>query len=194
MSVQGSGLGQGEGGNGCVKLGAVFGQHAEAAVHAADFGIEQGAAGVAVFGAGRNHRLLADYAFAAHFLGFSIAIGDDPVAAEQLYRAVALVAHANVVGKYELVFGRLRVVGDIAGFDLYADRVVGHGCSPSRVRMSARRSASRTKSARDSCSGRRLPSTPAASMSSAFNRVFRVLRTVLRRWLNASRTTRSSAR
>src|SRR5712672_547850 len=46
----------------------------------------------------REHRLLADYAFAAHLLLSPGAIGDDPVPGPQLHRLIAGICDDNGIG------------------------------------------------------------------------------------------------
>ena len=71
--------GQGERCNRAVKLLSVIGQHLVTALHAADRGLQHGAAGITKTFAGFQVRLFADHTFPTHFLGLAIGIGDDPV-------------------------------------------------------------------------------------------------------------------
>src|SRR5690606_40985311 len=102
--------------------------HVEAALHAADFGVHQRTAGIGMAVPRRQVRLLADHAFAAHFLHLAVAVGDDPVATEQLGTYSAAVKHGNGVGKGEPLGIRLGALGQVAGDDADVDEVaaIGH--------------------------------------------------------------------
>ena len=60
-----------------------------------------------------QHGLLPHHALAAHLLHMTFAVGDQPVAAEQLYGAVAVVSDGDPVGKRVVAGLRLRLVGEV---------------------------------------------------------------------------------
>ncbi|MDV7397071.1 hypothetical protein RZS08_37070, partial [Arthrospira platensis SPKY1] len=62
----------------------VFTEHLVSPVHGADRRLEHAAAGVAEVLAGCELGLLADHPLAMHLLHLAVAVGDDPVAGEQL--------------------------------------------------------------------------------------------------------------
>src|SRR5690606_1716936 len=84
MSVQGARDSEGEGRDRRVEARAVVADHAVAALHGADGGAQHRARGVGELVAGLDARLLAHHALAAHLFHVPVAVGDHPVALEQL--------------------------------------------------------------------------------------------------------------
>ena len=72
-----------------------------------------GAARVLEALAGLQQRLLADHAEPPHFLDAVLAVGDDPVAADELRRHAAGVGDRDRVGEHVLVARRIGLVGDV---------------------------------------------------------------------------------
>ena len=70
-------------------------------------------------------RLFADHAFAADLLDVAVAVGDQPVAIQQLRRAAAEVADADGVGEYIAVLLGRGFLGQESRRDLDFQRVVG---------------------------------------------------------------------
>ena len=85
---------------------AVVGAHLIAALHRTDRGVEHGAAGVAEVFARLQVRLLAHDAGALYLLHRAVAVGDDPVARQQLGRHAAGVADGDGIGEYVAPFIR----------------------------------------------------------------------------------------
>lgn len=69
--------------------------------------------------------MLADHAGAANFLGTAVAVGDDPVARQQLGRNLALVLDGHRVGEGETVLLRGGLFRKVAGVDPDVDLVLG---------------------------------------------------------------------
>ena len=113
-----------------VEMRAVVGQHLVAALHGADRSFEHRAAGVAEALAGQQVRLLADHAFAAHFLDLAVRVGDHPVTRQQPRRHLAFVADGDRVGKGVVAFLGLGLLADIVGADVDADLVERVGRRP----------------------------------------------------------------
>src|SRR5690606_16499263 len=108
---------------------SVGGLHLIAAAHAADRGVEHGAAGVAVLLTGGEEGLLADDAVAAHLFDVAAAVGDDPVAAQQAGGNGAGVGEGDVVGEGVASSLGAGLVGQVFGGDRDFDRVgegLGH--------------------------------------------------------------------
>ena len=81
--MQCAGYGQGEGGNACVEMTAVVGEHAIAPLHRADRGLEDRPAGVAKALPGLEVGLLADHALATDFADLAVGVGNEPAPRQQ---------------------------------------------------------------------------------------------------------------
>jgi hypothetical protein len=68
-------------------------------------------------------RLLADHAFAAHFLFLAVRVGNDPVATEQLRRLNADIRNAYEVCEPVVVLARRAPFGKLLGRHLHANTV-----------------------------------------------------------------------
>ncbi len=110
-SVQNTGNAQYERRNFGIKLRATFDFHAIAAVHGADLGCQHRAAGVLETFLRGEYRLFADDPLSAHFLHVVEAVGNHPVAAEQLDCLRAEIGDGDGVGKCKPVAGFIRLVG-----------------------------------------------------------------------------------
>ena len=78
-------------------------EHLIAAVHGADRRLHHTTAGVAKALAGREQGLLTNHTLAMYFLHLAVAVGDDPVTADQLRGLAAGVADGDVIGE-DVVF------------------------------------------------------------------------------------------
>ena len=76
--------------------------------------------------------MLADHAGAAHFLHAAVAVGDDPVARQQLSGQLAVIDDGHGVGERVAALLRLRLRGQVAGGDADVDLItrVGHANDP----------------------------------------------------------------
>ncbi len=92
--------GEGETGDGGVKLVALVGTQGVGPLHGAYRGVEHRPAGVGKRLPGSYVRLFADHALTPHLLDFAVGIGNQPMAAQQPGRYVAIVGNADGVGKH----------------------------------------------------------------------------------------------
>lgn len=81
----------------------------------------------------RNQGLLAHNTQPADFLGTLFAIGDDPLAADDLYGLPAVIGDAHRVGKQKATFARFGLFGQILGFDSDGNIVSFHSHFPYSV-------------------------------------------------------------
>ncbi len=118
---------QHEGGDVGTEAVAVRRCHLVTAVHGADGGFEHAAAGVAERFARCEQRLFAHHALSMNFLHVAGAVGDDPMAADELRGNAAGVVDGDVVGKNVVVVFGVRLCLDEFGdgFDLDAIAVRG---------------------------------------------------------------------
>lgn len=133
------------------ELRAVLGGDLEAAAHRSDCGVELAAAGVFEGLAGPEQRLLADDAEAANFLHSRVAVGDDPVARNDLRGDGADVLEGDGVGENVTLAGRIGLVGDELRNGARRDLVFlafGHGGPDPWVSLALHTKAAREASAR----------------------------------------------
>ncbi|MNP68327.1 hypothetical protein D3C76_1642630 [compost metagenome] len=83
--------------------------HFVMAFHGTQRRFKNGAAGVLEFAPGRNERLLADHAFALNFGLTAIAVGDQPVTAEQLHVETPQIANGDGISEDVTFFLRYRL-------------------------------------------------------------------------------------
>ena len=83
------------------------------------------AAGVLERLAGLEQRLLADHALALDLDHTAAAIGDFPVAGDELNGLAALVLDPHPIAEHPARLVRLRLIGDVEGLDGDADRTGG---------------------------------------------------------------------
>ena len=100
--------------------------------------VERTAGGVAERFPGRDGRLLADHARAAHLLLAAVGVGDPPVALDQRHRPVAEIGDLDVVAPEIAAFVRIGTIRFESrldrDFDLMCDRHVhGTGILAARV-------------------------------------------------------------
>ena len=109
---------------------AIFCNHLVTAAHTADFGFQDGAAGVGKGLARGDVGLFADDAFAMDFLHALFAIGDHPVTGQQAGADSALIANGDVVGKHPAQAVRIALISEKLGIYRNLDIVArGHVCS-----------------------------------------------------------------
>jgi len=111
--------GQPEGGNGYFKRALSGGvEQRIGAFHHPHRRLQNGATGIAKALPRANQRLLADDAFAAHFLTVTATLSDFPVARHQLNAMGALVMNSHGVAKHIARLNIVRLVGTVARRDV----------------------------------------------------------------------------
>src|SRR5579863_4273005 len=113
--------GEGERRDDGVEALAVLVDHAIGALHRADRGRQRAEAGVLAAIAATEDRLVADHPGPLHPLHLAIAIGDDPLAADQLHRLAVEVGDADAVGEEVVVLLRRAALGVVEARHLDAD-------------------------------------------------------------------------
>ena len=108
-----------------IESGAVVGGHLVGAPHDPYRRCEGAATGVLELPSGIQFRLLANDAHAAHFLFVAVAIGDDPVAADQFRTDRSSVLDGDVVGEDVSSFFGCRLFLDVLRFGGNPDVVLG---------------------------------------------------------------------
>ena len=132
------------------ELRAVLGGDLEAAAHRSDRGVELAAAGIFEGFAGPEQRLLADDAEAANFLHARVAVGDDPVAGNDLRGDGADVLEGDRIGENVTLAGRIGLIGDELRNGARRDLVFlafGHGGPDPWVSLALHTKAAREASA-----------------------------------------------
>lgn len=114
--------------NRCLKAGAVFSDTKVTAVHGAGRCTNLAAAGVLKALAGFEQWLVAYYAKTFDFTNFIVAVGDQPMAADQLRADAADVGDGDRVGEGKFTLLGHRLVGQVAAFDADFDGIfrIGH--------------------------------------------------------------------
>ena len=115
------GHGKQKGGDGRFKRLTVSVEHLIRPLYGANRGGQHRAATVLVGFVWQDGRLLADYTCATHFLLKSIAVRNDPVAADQLHRRIALIVDADVIGENVLFGLWIRLMFEILSLDPDSD-------------------------------------------------------------------------
>src|SRR3546814_12408425 len=70
-----------------------------------------------------QQRLLSHNAQTTDFLGLLLAVGNDPVAADDLRRMLAVIAYAHGIGEHALLLSVLRLIRHALGRNAYRDVV-----------------------------------------------------------------------
>src|SRR3546814_4232212 len=73
-----------------------------------------------------QQRLLSHNAQTTDFLGLLLAVGNDPVAADDLGRMLAVIAYAHGIGEHELLLAGLGLIRQVLGRNAYRDVVGFH--------------------------------------------------------------------
>ena len=115
--MQGAGHGQDELAYGDFKGNAIFTDTMIGASHRTDRRGQRTAAGVFKCFSGREQGLLPHHAQSPDFLHALLAIGDDPVAADDLSGMLAFIGNAHRIGKHELFLARFGLFRQVAGRD-----------------------------------------------------------------------------
>ena len=106
------------------KAVSVVGDEPVLAVHRADRSAQHRGARVLECVSGAQVWLLADHSVALDFLHVAVAVGDDPVAREELRRNQSRVVNGDAVSKEVLVRGRIGAGRDERRLRVYVDAVV----------------------------------------------------------------------
>src|SRR5690625_429459 len=108
---------EGEGGDVDPEALSIVLLHLVAALHDAAGSRQRAATGVAEAPAWRQHRLFSYHARALDLLRRAPAVGDSPVAVEQLDLFASMVGNLHVIGPDEMLFLRRRLILKIARLD-----------------------------------------------------------------------------
>jgi len=90
-----------------IKVLAIFIDHLVAATHGANRCLQYCAAGVLVAFARFDKRLFTNHTFAFHFLGLAVAVGNNPMASQQLRCGISLIGDCDGIGENEFIVFRV---------------------------------------------------------------------------------------